>query len=129
MSIERSKYDSEHPLYKAVVNDDLAEVTRLLNEHDINAKYDTALGVSASLLHIAIDANIYNKPDKLKNNYEIIKLLIDKGAKLDAVDNKNVSPLHYAVQAGNMEILKLLIDKNADVNAVTISMQRHCIMR
>lgn len=47
---------------------------------------------------------------------EIVKLLIESGADVQAVDNAGRSVLFIAVLAGNREIVRLLIGANADVN-------------
>jgi ankyrin repeat protein len=50
---------------------------------------------------------------------EIAKLLIEKGAGVNAKDKYNENtPLHMAVQEGYTEIAKLLIEKGADVNTL-----------
>lgn len=49
---------------------------------------------------------------------EIVKLLIDNGADVNAKTNFNSTALHYAVINGNsIENIKFLIDNGADVNA------------
>ncbi|MCD4784005.1 MAG: ankyrin repeat domain-containing protein [Candidatus Eremiobacteraeota bacterium] len=50
---------------------------------------------------------------------EIAKLLISKGADVNAKDNMKMglTPLHITAYKGNTDIAKLLIDKGADVNA------------
>lgn len=74
-----------------------------LNDKDIDGK--TKL--------IQIISN-YKGADKLN----IIKLLLDKEAKVDITDNNKNTPLHYASRNDEIEIMKLLIEKGADVNAI-----------
>jgi hypothetical protein len=51
-------------------------------------------------------------------NVEIVKLLLGKGADVNAKEwYEDKTPLHYAVEGGNVEIVKLLLDKGANVNA------------
>ena len=45
------------------------------------------------------------------------QLLIAKGARIDAKDKDNLTPLHMAVFGGHSDIIKLLIDCGAQVNA------------
>ncbi|KAF8248050.1 ankyrin, partial [Wilcoxina mikolae CBS 423.85] len=53
-------------------------------------------------------------------NSDIVKILIDSGAKINALhtsgDNKTTA-LQAAAKRGNMELARLLIDAGADVNA------------
>ena len=47
----------------------------------------------------------------------ICRLLIDKGAQLQANANAGGTPLHWAAQRGHVEIVRLLCDRGADVEA------------
>ena len=51
--------------------------------------------------------------------YEIMKLLIEKGADVNAKKDDGTTALMCAAWRGKKEIVKLLIEKGADVNAVT----------
>jgi len=55
------------------------------------------------------------KPDH-SDGYDRAALLMDKGAKLDAVNDKGETALMLAAGAGNEKLVKLLIEKGADVN-------------
>ena len=48
---------------------------------------------------------------------DICRLLIDKGAKVDARGNCGWTPLHWAADQGHVEIVRLLCDHGADVEA------------
>jgi ankyrin repeat protein len=48
-------------------------------------------------------------------------LLIEKGAKVTAKDNFNLTPLHFAANNGNQVIVQQLLKKGADVTAQTLS--------
>jgi ankyrin repeat protein len=48
---------------------------------------------------------------------EIVRLLLDKGADINAQGGEYGTALHAAVLQGEMEIVRLLLDKGADVNA------------
>jgi len=54
-------------------------------------------------------------------NKDIVTLLIEKGADVNASDS-GYSPLHEAAKLGHAEIAELLITKGADVNAKTLSL-------
>ncbi|KAI6171449.1 hypothetical protein M3Y97_01045800 [Aphelenchoides bicaudatus] len=48
---------------------------------------------------------------------EIVKLLIESGADVNAKNNRGDTPIHRASQNGYIEIVKFLVEKGADVNA------------
>ena len=50
-------------------------------------------------------------------NAETVKLLLERGADVNAKDNDGWTPLQHAAKRGNVEIIKLLLEKGADVNA------------
>ena len=45
----------------------------------------------------------------MNGNLEIIKLLVECGAKIDITDLKGFKPLHYACQFGKMDAVALLL--------------------
>jgi len=51
--------------------------------------------------------------------YELVSLIIKKGARADTVDESGRSPLHYAINNHSLksDMLQLLIEAGADVNA------------
>ena len=53
----------------------------------------------------------------LNLNLEIVKYLIEKGAKIDAKNDSGEQPIHYAVASGKLETLKLLVENGANHNA------------
>ena len=48
---------------------------------------------------------------------DICRLLIDKGAQVEARNRYDRTPLHYAARYGHVEIVRLLCDHGADVEA------------
>lgn len=50
------------------------------------------------------------------NNIEVVKLLISKGADVNAIDEFGRSALFFAVSKDNIAIAKILINNGADVN-------------
>ena len=50
--------------------------------------------------------------------FNIVRLLIDHGVSIDAVDNANETPLHYAAWYSNTNLIQLLINNGASINAV-----------
>jgi len=49
------------------------------------------------------------------------RLLIDKGADIEAKNRFSWTPLHYAARNGHREIVRLLCDRGADYEAQTIT--------
>jgi ankyrin repeat protein len=52
-----------------------------------------------------------------RNHIEIAKLLIERGADVEAKDKWGRTPLYYACLNDNLECAELLIDAGADVGA------------
>jgi ankyrin repeat protein len=62
----------------------------------------------ATALHLAV----------LRNRHDIIRLLIARGADLDAREfPDNAAPLHFAAMYGDLETIRLLVEAGADVEA------------
>jgi len=55
---------------------------------------------------------------------DICRLLIDKGAQIEAKDRYGLTPLHFAAGGGHHEIARLLCDLGADIEARTKSRWR-----
>jgi 26S proteasome non-ATPase regulatory subunit 10 len=49
---------------------------------------------------------------------DILQLLLNHGASVNAVNNDGRTPLHYAASWGHVDILQLLLSHGASVNAV-----------
>jgi ankyrin repeat protein len=58
-------------------------------------------------LHLAIRAH----------NLEVVRVLIDKGAKINVGNNGNFMPLHSAAYLGDTQMVCFLLDKGADINS------------
>jgi ankyrin repeat protein len=53
--------------------------------------------------------------------WDIAKLLIIRGADVDAETEDKWTPLHFAAQKGQRNIAEVLIEKGADVNAPDVN--------
>ncbi len=53
-----------------------------------------------------------------KGDTELVKVLLEKNADVNAKDTKGVTPLVYAAFGGHEKIVKMLLDRGADVNAM-----------
>lgn len=102
------------------------------------ADYSNIQFVIATVLHdrtamfkalMSKDAPVNYKNDKQENllheackndNYEIARLLIDRGVNVNQKDVDGTTPLHIVVNSGrnNLEMCSLLVNNGANVNAV-----------
>lgn len=93
------------PLLRAIVSDDVMKTGLLLaGGADPNVDWG-----ALSALHIAVN----------QGNARIIRLLLGKGAQVNAGSPGGVTPLMTAARAGQVEIVQLLLDHKADVDAIT----------
>ena len=76
----------------------------LRNEAGVNLKGDQT--PRQPLLHLVIDST------------EFLSYLLDKGAKVNALDNMQETPLFSAVRSDNLASVKLLLSRGAKVNAM-----------
>lgn len=90
------------PLHAACKNLQLHVVKRLANSQSINV--DDYLGRTP--LHCACK----------DGHVELLELLLDRGAKLDARTCLGQTPLHVVMAGCRVEALKLLVDEGADVH-------------
>ena len=61
--------------------------------------------------HTALYLGVHNK------HTDVVRVLIDAGADLDARNNDESSPLHHACQSEALDIVKILVRAGAEVNA------------
>lgn len=96
------------PLARAIMSNNTSMVAYFIEAGaNINARVDN-MG-NATMLHLAA----------IRSNEDIVQLLIDFGAKIDAVSEKQYTPLHCAAKYGNVKAIDLLIKAGADIEATT----------
>lgn len=97
--------DKDEAARIAIAEDNLEWLERLLAEGaDVNAvkgEYKTTVLMEASV----------------RGNLEAMKLLLEKGANIDMVDQDGWTALMGATVQGSLEPVKLLLEHGADVNA------------
>jgi ankyrin repeat protein len=77
-----------------------------------NIEIDAKCGTGETALHIACNLQLY----------EVVKILITHGAKVDIQDNDHeFTALHYSINLNNHDITKLLLEKGADPNIQDLS--------
>jgi ankyrin repeat protein len=96
---------------RRVIKGDLAEVEAMLsgNPRRVNAGAWNRGKLNPARTPL-IDAIQFHQTD-------VVKLLIEKGAKVNAKDEFGDIPLHYAALSANVEVVELLIAKGTNVNA------------
>lgn len=126
-----SKSDAEDMAFYAAYYNNYKSIKSLINHGvNINSLDDN----KSSILNIACSEGNYmedisninfnsKKRSKLcfefcKNNYKIVKYLIDNGANVNSLDIENKSPLHNACNNDNYAIVKYLIDNGANINCL-----------
>jgi uncharacterized protein len=121
------------PLHIAVTSGRQDIVTQLLrmraNIHARNTlnrtPFQLALGISSRMTSILLTRDRVNTPDDMGNSVlhialqeksspEIIKAIIGRGGRINAVDNNGKTPLRTAVDLGLLEQAKILADAGAD---------------
>lgn len=114
MSIFKSLFGPKpNTIYKSITNGNHEEIEAYLNGiHDLNSDFQFE-----SILHYTID-------NCEQNYFDIIKLLVSKGADINSnVSRLHETPLHRlcARAKPRMDVIQYIIEKGADINAVSKS--------
>jgi ankyrin repeat protein len=92
----------------------LADMLRALKNDPESVKYideqDTTLIIGCTAMHYAAQSG----------SIDIVKALLDKGAKANAQDNSKALPLDYGVLNDYLNIVELLLDKGDPTNDLNI---------
>jgi hypothetical protein len=95
-------------LMKAVQGDNVEKVKNLAAEltpqqiNQTNAKGNNALMIAAK-----------------SGNDEMVEILLNKGANIDAINEEGQNALMFAANSGNVNSVEILLNKGANINAVT----------
>ncbi|XP_067651216.1 protein phosphatase 1 regulatory subunit 16A-like isoform X2 [Haliotis asinina] len=101
----RVKFISSIALLESAARNDIEEVQKLLqNKTDPNVTNEDGL---TALHQCCID-----------DNTDLLLLLLDHGANVNAKDSELWTPLHAAATCGHVHLCKLLIDRGAELLAV-----------
>eukprot|EP00026_Physarum_polycephalum_P008552 Phypoly_transcript_08640.p1 GENE.Phypoly_transcript_08640~~Phypoly_transcript_08640.p1 ORF type:complete len:470 (+),score=70.41 Phypoly_transcript_08640:86-1411(+) len=107
--LEKEEPKKENSIFDYVNSSNLQGVLEKLehgSEQERNVNTTDQRG--NSLLHVAA----------LRENVEIVELLLSKGATIDVRDSGDHTPLHFAANEGSIDIVKLLVEKGASLSAV-----------
>jgi len=107
-SLVKDGYTS-YPLKNAVIGNHI-DAVQLLIDRGVPLNANTDLGSKSK--YAVVTAAEYKR-------FDILRLLIDNGAKVNSEDNYYKTPLMMASMHGNFEIVKYLVAMGADVNAIS----------
>jgi len=86
------------------------------------AAFDGNIKEANILLQQGVDVNepgpINRTPLMFTNKPDVVKLLLDRGANVNAQDSNGFTALHFAVYDSNIPVIKILIEYGADVNII-----------
>lgn len=88
------------------------------------AEMKTMLVEDASLVHSRINGANDERPihwAALSGNTDVVTLLLDNGAAIDAADAQGLTALHWAAWQGQMEVARQLVGKGATVDMVSVA--------
>ena len=101
-----SNQETLHQLFNACKQGRIRKVQELLAKlDDIDFINDHKGIYGKTLLHEAVESH----------RLGIVKVLLDKGADVNAVSNANDTALHIAATNGDTDIINLLLSRNADI--------------
>ena len=101
------------PLHYAIMHSEISLIEELITPENINQISSNGFAP----LHIACDTS--NESDNVKEDIEVIRILLSKGAYIDIEASGNFigyTPLHFVVFNDNVSIARFLLEENADVN-------------
>lgn len=98
-----------HSLFDAIEHGDIKAVETLIEKYPrlVNTKFYFKGTPEARPLHRAV----------ILNNREIVRVLLEKGADVNAQDIARHTPLHLAARDGQENIARLLLEYGADPDA------------
>ncbi|KAL8837881.1 MAG: hypothetical protein Q9170_002356 [Blastenia crenularia] len=108
--VGRTYEDGETHLYTAIRGAEPPDIIRTLLE--CHANPNTVTKDDVTPLHLAVV-----KASVRKNGGEIVSLLLDHGADVNAPGKRGWTPIRYAVSLNCSSVLELLLDRGANVNA------------
>ena len=93
----------KEPVHKVAAKGTLEEIVSWVDKYGVNDKDS----YKQTLLFIAADTG----------RTDVVKMLLDRGASVNAVSATLLTPLHVAAGKGYFDIAKMLLDKGASLDA------------
>jgi Ankyrin repeats (3 copies)/Ankyrin repeat len=112
-------YTKGQTLLHVIAKNGLATICRFILDECNKGELQT-LGVSETDTNIATQDNNGQTPMSWAAWYghlEVVKLLLEKGAEVDAKDRGKQTPMSRAAGNRHLEVVKLLLEKGAEVDA------------
>ena len=103
----------EKRLLKAAEEGNQEEVKELLESNGFSGQTPLHFAAEFGPLHLAVE----------KGHRDIVDLLLEKKAQIEAKDRKQQTHLHRAVEKGHRDIVDLLLEKKAQIEAKDRSQQ------
>jgi ankyrin repeat protein len=98
--------DGWSALHLAAYSGEVSVAQRLFDAGaDVNARSSNTM--YSTPLHAAVSAN----------RTEMVRVLVSRGAHINATYGDDRTPLHIAAAHGNLDIVRILVEAGADVNA------------
>ncbi|KAL5009145.1 hypothetical protein ScPMuIL_014726 [Solemya velum] len=106
------------------------QVTRVYNQHLLQAIAASDVGSVCQLLAAGVDVNLVDSPETKSTplhwaasygNHEVVQCLCSRGADVNHCNVAGITPLHEAVKRGEMKIIQELINSGADTSIVALS--------
>ena len=105
MDTARVNFEASVMLLEAAARNDIEEVRRLLS---LEVTPDSTNEDGLTALHQCC----------IDDSEEMMKVLVEFGADVNAADSEQWTPLHAAATCGHLHLVKFLIDNNANLLAV-----------
>lgn len=102
--------DGMTPLHLAAARNEMSDVLKLLKRR--NADINVRTKFDETPLHEAAKSN-YGC-----NNFKVMKLLMERGADVNALDISGLTPLFFLVKNANVHTIELFLSFKADVKAL-----------
>ena len=105
------------PLLRAAQFGDLT-VVRLLLDHGADPSISTTDHTTPLMVAAGVGwADGFTFEYSADETVELVKLLLDKGASINAANDHGITPLHGAAYKGANKVMQLLVDRGADLAA------------